>query len=211
MLPLCQRVCRSPSLSPVAECPHLGDMWPHGGTLWCAVGLICPFTCPHAATESVCPPMVPPPVLADHANSQEKHSALGSSAAFSRHRASKPTGWESQPRTCQQNGKVESLLLTSVPPSQGNADHQGLGTGPMYYTQMMGGGCGCREDRTGIRNDVDKSEKWPENNQIQFKRTAPRAGLGQEANLPSKQRASSWRAGGQDRAWLSNGQQHQRV
>lgn len=132
------------SLSPVAECLHMGGMRPHRGTLWCVVGLICPFMGPHAATESVCPLMVPHPVLGYDANSQEKHNALGSSADFTRHRASKPTGWKSQPRTCQQIGKVESLLLTPVPPSQGNADCQGLGTGPMYYTQMMGGGCGCR-------------------------------------------------------------------
>lgn len=36
-----------------------------------------------------------------------------------------------------------SLCLLPSPPSQGNAEQQGLGTEPTHYTQMMGGSCKC--------------------------------------------------------------------
>lgn len=81
--------------SPAADYLHMGGMRPHGGTLWCVVVLICPFIWPHAATESFFSPMVPHPVPAYDANSQEKHNALCSCADFTSQHASKPTGWES--------------------------------------------------------------------------------------------------------------------
>lgn len=68
-LPTCLQVPKvlHQSISPVAECLHTGVMKPHGGTLWCVLGLICPFTW---QLQSVCPLMVPHPVLRYDANSQ---------------------------------------------------------------------------------------------------------------------------------------------
>lgn len=85
------------------------------------------------------------------------------------------------------SGTGGSPLLTPAPLSPGaDAEQRGLGAGPTRYAQMTewgtrggtGEAAGAGEDRTGIRNDVDKSEKWPENNQIQFKRTSAKSWAG---------------------------------